>query len=70
MWLTEDDANIDPEGGGLIVYDLVAPSAWSLRILNTEQTQMTYCWLFAKNSILTCSNLVVVELAAAALPAP
>jgi len=40
MWLTEDDANIDPEGGGLIVYDLVAPSAWSFQELNRDQKKI------------------------------
>jgi hypothetical protein len=29
LWLTPDEANLEPERGGLIVYDVMAPEDWS-----------------------------------------
>jgi hypothetical protein len=29
FWITPDDANLDQESGGLVVYDVKAPAAWS-----------------------------------------
>jgi len=36
FWITEDDANIDPAGGGLLVYEHDAPSAWDFRMFNKD----------------------------------
>ncbi|MES2019407.1 MAG: hypothetical protein V4484_23195 [Pseudomonadota bacterium] len=29
FWITPDDANLDPDSGGMVVYDLEAPLSWS-----------------------------------------
>ena len=34
LWLTEDDANLDPDSGGLVVYDVEPPSDWSFEDVN------------------------------------
>jgi hypothetical protein len=34
FWITPDDANLDPESGGLIVYDVDAPLSWDFATYN------------------------------------
>jgi hypothetical protein len=34
FWITPDDANLDPKGGGLVVYDLDAPRDWDFESYN------------------------------------
>ncbi len=34
FWITPDDANLDPEGGGLIVWDKEAPTDWDFERFN------------------------------------
>lgn len=36
FWITEDDANLDPEGGGLQVYEHNAPRNWDFRMFNND----------------------------------
>lgn len=37
FWVTPDDANLDPEGGGLIVWDKEAPLDWDFAKYNNDQ---------------------------------
>jgi hypothetical protein len=34
FWVTPDEANLDPRGGGLIVYDVDAPRDWDFQTYN------------------------------------
>jgi Flp pilus assembly protein TadD len=36
FWITEDEANLDPDGGGLLVYEHDAPRDWDFRRFNKE----------------------------------
>lgn len=36
FWMTPDDANLDPESGGMIIYDVAAPRDWTFRNYNQE----------------------------------
>lgn len=36
FWITPDDANIDPEHGGLLVYPAKAPADWSFEDINVD----------------------------------
>jgi Flp pilus assembly protein TadD len=36
FWITSDDANLDPEGGGLIVWDVAAPRDWDISKYNGD----------------------------------
>jgi hypothetical protein len=36
FWITEDEANLDPDGGGLRVYEHDAPGDWDFRAFNKE----------------------------------
>lgn len=36
FWLTPDDANLDPEGGGLVVWDAEAPADWDFVTYNAD----------------------------------
>lgn len=40
FWLTPDEANRDPEHGGLLVYPLEAPADWNFDTLNNATAQM------------------------------
>ncbi len=40
FWITPDDANLDPASGGLIIYDLPAPSSWSYQDYNKNDEQI------------------------------
>jgi hypothetical protein len=35
FWVTPDEANLDPDHGGLIVYDVAAPLDWTFERYNT-----------------------------------
>jgi Flp pilus assembly protein TadD len=37
FWVTPDEANLDPEGGGLVVWDKEAPLAWDFATYNNDQ---------------------------------
>lgn len=43
FWITPDEANLDPEGGGLLVYPAEAPKEWSFSEINTDQALL---WRF------------------------
>jgi hypothetical protein len=34
FWVTPTDSNLDPDSGGLVVYDVTAPLSWSFRTYN------------------------------------
>jgi hypothetical protein len=36
FWITPDDANLDPESGGLVVWDAPAPSGWDFAKYNDD----------------------------------
>jgi tetratricopeptide (TPR) repeat protein len=36
FWITEDDANLDPEGGGLLIYEHDAPAEWGFTKFNRD----------------------------------
>jgi len=36
FWITEDEANLDPSSGGLIVWDQAAPLDWSFEKYNAD----------------------------------
>jgi tetratricopeptide (TPR) repeat protein len=40
FWITPDEANLDPESGGLIVYDVAAPSSWTYQDYNKNEGQI------------------------------
>ena len=40
FWVTPDDANLDPEGGGLIVWDKEAPLEWDFAKYNNDQAAL------------------------------
>jgi hypothetical protein len=40
FWLTPDEANRDPEHGGLLVYPIEAPADWDFETLNNATEQM------------------------------
>ena len=40
FWVTPDEANLDPEGGGLVVWDKEAPSSWDFARYNTDERAM------------------------------
>ncbi len=40
FWITPDEANLDPESGGLIVYPVEAPASWDFAAINTEPETM------------------------------
>jgi tetratricopeptide (TPR) repeat protein len=40
FWITPDEANLDPEGGGLVVWDVEAPLDWDFVAYNRDVTSM------------------------------
>lgn len=40
FWITPDTANLDAEGGGLVVYDTPAPASWSFREYNADKSMI------------------------------
>ena len=36
FWITEDEANLEPEGGGLLVYRHTAPPDWEFERFNRD----------------------------------
>lgn len=40
FWITEDEANLEPEGGGLLVYEHDAPKDWDFRQYNKDSAGM------------------------------
>lgn len=40
FWITEDEANLDPEGGGLLVYERTAPRDWDFRMYNNDSQRI------------------------------
>ncbi|NQW08345.1 MAG: tetratricopeptide repeat protein [Alphaproteobacteria bacterium] len=42
FWITPDEANLDPESGGLLVYRKAAPADWDFRTYNTTSAAFIY----------------------------
>ncbi len=40
FWITPDEANLDPETGGLIIWDVASPEDWDFRKYNTDGPAM------------------------------
>ena len=40
FWITPDEANLDPNSGGLVIWDKKAPAAWDFNTFNTDQRAM------------------------------
>lgn len=40
FWITPDEANLNPEKGGLVVYDKEAPADWNFAAYNSEQNKL------------------------------
>ncbi|MDR4476799.1 MAG: tetratricopeptide repeat protein [Nitrospira sp.] len=46
FWITPDEANRDPESGGLVVWDKEAPGEWDFRTYNSDSARgKIYEWL-------------------------
>jgi tetratricopeptide (TPR) repeat protein len=39
FWITEDEANLNPATGGLVVYDKEAPSSWNFKEYNSDRNK-------------------------------
>lgn len=39
FWITPDEANLDPDTGGLVVYDREAPREWNFKEYNSDQNK-------------------------------
>ena len=37
FWITPDEANLDPQSGGLLVWDVAAPRNWDFTQFNRDQ---------------------------------
>lgn len=48
FWITPDEANLDPDTGGLIVYRKAAPPDWDFRTYNTASAAFIYDYLGAR----------------------
>ena len=40
FWITPDEANLDPESGGLVIWDKEAPLDWDFESYNTDEARM------------------------------
>jgi hypothetical protein len=40
FWITPDEANLDPECGGLVVWDIAAPLEWAFDKMNRDNSAM------------------------------
>jgi Flp pilus assembly protein TadD len=40
FWITPDEANLDPDGGGLLVYPKEAPTDWDFGSINTDPARI------------------------------
>ena len=40
FWITPDDANLDPDSGGLVVWDVAAPLDWDFMRYNTAEKEI------------------------------
>jgi hypothetical protein len=49
FWITPDEANLDPESGGLVVYDVPSPPSWSFEQYNHDE-QRIYDFLKQHNA--------------------
>lgn len=45
FWITEDEANLDPDTGGLLVYRKAAPADWDFRTYNATSAEFIYDYL-------------------------
>jgi len=68
LWITPDEANLNPETGGMIVYDLEAPMDWGFKtynehgarissLLKEKQSSATYIGYKANRAIIFNSDL-------------
>jgi tetratricopeptide (TPR) repeat protein len=51
FWITPDDANLNPDTGGLVVYDKEAPRTWNFRDYNSDRNKLKILeWLRGVNA--------------------
>ena len=51
FWITPDEANLNPESGGLVVWDKEAPRDWNFKAYNSDQNRgRIYEWLKAERA--------------------
>ena len=44
LWLTPDDANLEPDGGGLVVHSAAAPFDWDFESFNSDFKTKEKSW--------------------------
>ncbi|HMU30328.1 MAG TPA: tetratricopeptide repeat protein [Nitrospira sp.] len=51
FWITPDDANLNPESGGLVVWDKEAPREWDFKTYNSDKARGSiYEWLTSQGA--------------------
>ena len=50
LWITPDDANLDPRTGGLLLYDVAAPRDWDFATYNNNRGAKIRALLAAQNA--------------------
>jgi hypothetical protein len=51
FWITPDEANLNPESGGLVVWDKEAPGDWDFKTYNSDKNRgKIYEWLTAEGA--------------------
>ena len=40
FWITPDEANLNPEGGGLVIWDVAAPLDWDFEVYNRDESRI------------------------------
>jgi len=51
FWITPDEANLNPESGGLVVWDKEAPKEWDFKTYNSDKARSSiYEWLTSQGA--------------------
>lgn len=53
FWITPDEANLDPESGGLHLYDVAAPAEWDFKTYNSNVGQKIHALLAERKAVPT-----------------
>jgi Flp pilus assembly protein TadD len=66
FWITADEANLDPQSGGLVVWDAPAPLDWSFEKFQANDAREIRAFLAARNARATrvpyrCNRAVVFD---------
>jgi hypothetical protein len=49
FWITPDEANLDPESGGLVIWDVAAPRNWNFDAFNATNSGIAIRDFLARN---------------------